>query len=28
LLTAFLPNIEKQGKTIAVSPPVDENSLT
>ncbi len=28
LLTALLPNIEKHGKTIAVSPPVDENSLT
>jgi FSR family fosmidomycin resistance protein-like MFS transporter len=28
LLTALLPNMEKDGKTIAVSPPVDENSLT
>lgn len=28
LLTALLPNIEKHGKTIAVSPSVDENSLT
>ncbi|HEY5337219.1 MAG TPA: MFS transporter [Rhizomicrobium sp.] len=28
LLTAFLPDIEKGGKTIAASPPIDENSLT
>jgi FSR family fosmidomycin resistance protein-like MFS transporter len=28
LLTALLPNVEKHGKTIAVSPAVDENSLT
>jgi FSR family fosmidomycin resistance protein-like MFS transporter len=28
LLTAFLPDIEKHGRTIAVSPAVDENSLT
>jgi FSR family fosmidomycin resistance protein-like MFS transporter len=28
LLTALLPNVEKGGKTIPVSPPVDENSLT
>ncbi|MBS0274985.1 MAG: MFS transporter [Proteobacteria bacterium] len=28
LLTALLPNIEKGGKAIAASPPVDENSLT
>ncbi|MGN6148848.1 MAG: MFS transporter [Rhizomicrobium sp.] len=28
LLTALLPNVEKGGKTISVSPPVDENSLT
>jgi FSR family fosmidomycin resistance protein-like MFS transporter len=28
LLTALLPNIEKHGKSIPVSPAVDENSLT
>jgi FSR family fosmidomycin resistance protein-like MFS transporter len=28
LLTALLPDIEKSGRTIAVSPAVDENSLT
>jgi FSR family fosmidomycin resistance protein-like MFS transporter len=28
LLTALLPNIEKHGKSIPVSPAVDENLLT
>jgi FSR family fosmidomycin resistance protein-like MFS transporter len=28
LLTALLPNVEKHGKSIPVSPAVDENSLT
>ena len=28
LITAFLPNIEKGGKAIPLSPPVDDNSLT
>ena len=28
LLTALLPNVEKGGKRIAASPPLDENSLT
>jgi FSR family fosmidomycin resistance protein-like MFS transporter len=28
LLTALLPNVEKGGKTVSVSPPIDDNSLT
>ena len=28
LLTAFLPDVEKGGRTIPVSPAIDENSLT
>jgi FSR family fosmidomycin resistance protein-like MFS transporter len=28
LLTAFLPDVEKSGRTVAVSPAVDDNSLT
>jgi len=28
LLTALLPNVEEGGRTIPLSPPVDENSLT
>jgi FSR family fosmidomycin resistance protein-like MFS transporter len=28
LLTALLPNVEKGGKMIPISPPIDENSLT